>query len=85
MLARINGASTDDAGVQLQYQEVMDTLAYEKADGRSLGFREIVRNAPNRKRLYLCLSVSPLTMLTGSNIITYYYGTMLDQAGITSA
>ncbi|CAK7233153.1 hypothetical protein SBRCBS47491_008512 [Sporothrix bragantina] len=86
VLRRINGAaSSDDPSVQLQYQEIIDTLNYEKADGKSIGFREIVSNAPNRKRLYLCLSVAPLTMLTGSNIITYYYGTMLSQAGITSS
>ncbi|KUI66618.1 Lactose permease [Cytospora mali] len=85
VLARINGASVDDAGVQLQYQEIIDTIEYEKSDGKSLGFREIVRDAPNRKRLYLALSVAPLTMLTGSNVITYYYGTMLSQAGITSS
>lgn len=85
MLARINGASPSDAGVQVQYQEVVETIAYEKSEGRSIGFREIVRTAPNRKRLYLALSVAPLTMVTGSNIITYYYSTMLDQVGITSS
>lgn len=85
VLARINGSTSDDPIVQLQFQEIMDTLAYEKSEGKSLGFKEIIRNAPNRKRLYLCLSVAPLTMLTGSNIITYYYGTMLSQAGITSS
>ncbi|EFX02370.1 hexose transporter [Grosmannia clavigera kw1407] len=85
VLARINGALADDTAVQLQYQEVLDTMTYEKTEGRSLGFREIVRSPANRKRLGLALSVAPLTMLTGSNVITYYYGTMLDQAGITSS
>ncbi|KAK7413250.1 hypothetical protein QQX98_007838 [Neonectria punicea] len=85
IIARLNGTTRDDAGVQVQYREIIDTLAYEKSDGKSLGFREIVRDAPNRKRLYLALSTAPLTMLTGSNVITYYYGTMLEQAGITSS
>ncbi|KAI1372073.1 hexose transporter [Hypoxylon crocopeplum] len=85
VLARINGATPDDVGVQVQYQEIIDTLNYEKSDGKRLGFHEIVRDAPNRKRLYLALSLAPLTMLTGSNVITYYYGTMLTQAGISSS
>ncbi|KAH8681972.1 hexose transporter [Xylariales sp. PMI_506] len=85
VLARVNGSTTDDPVVQVQYQEIIDTLEYEKREGKSVAFREIVRNAPNRKRLFLALSVAPLTMLTGSNVITYYYGTMLDQVGITSS
>ncbi|CAK7238137.1 hypothetical protein SEUCBS140593_010363 [Sporothrix eucalyptigena] len=85
VLARVNGTDVEHPSVQLQFQEIMDTLNYEKTEGQSLGFRTIIKNAPNRKRLYLCLSVAPLTMLTGSNIITYYYGTMLSQAGITSS
>ncbi|KAK5123277.1 hypothetical protein LTR85_002707 [Meristemomyces frigidus] len=85
VLARINATDRADTLVQLQYQEVMDTIAYEKAEGHQLGFREIVRTKPNRKRLALALSVSPIVMLTGSNIITYYFGSMLDQAGVTSS
>ncbi|VUC21020.1 unnamed protein product [Clonostachys rosea] len=84
VLARINGATVDDPGVQLQYREIVDTLNYEKQEQRA-AFREIVRNAPNRKRLGLALSIAPLTMLTGSNVITYYYGDMLGQAGITAS
>lgn len=85
VLSRVNGADIDDPGVQVQYQEIIDTLAYEKSEGRQMGFREIVRTAANRKRLALALSIAPLTMLTGSNVITYYYGTMLSQAGIKSS
>lgn len=85
VVARINGSTTDDVGVQVQFREIVDTMEYEKSKDDSLGFREIVRGAPNRRRLMLALSLAPLTMLTGSNVITYYYGTMLDQAGITSS
>jgi MFS-type transporter involved in bile tolerance (Atg22 family) len=82
VLARVNGTTTDDVGVQVQFREIVDTIEYEKSDGRSLGFSELVRTAPNRKRLILALSIAPLTMMTGSNVITYYFGTMLSQAGI---
>ncbi|CAG9950555.1 unnamed protein product [Clonostachys rosea f. rosea IK726] len=51
----------------------------EKAQSMSL--KAIVRK-PNRRRLLLALSVAPLAMLTGSNVITYYFGSMLTQAGI---
>ncbi|KAK7397629.1 hypothetical protein QQX98_013005 [Neonectria punicea] len=85
ILARFNGCDRDDADAQLQFREVIDALEYEKSEGKGLGFREIIRNALNRKRTYLALSVAPLTMLTGSNVITYYYGTMLTQAGIKSS
>ncbi|KAI0386744.1 hexose transporter [Hypomontagnella monticulosa] len=85
VIARVNGTDVDDPTTQAQFQEIIDTIEYEKSQGKGLGFRQIVRNAPNRKRLYLALSVAPLTMLTGSNVITYYYGTMLSQAGITSS
>ncbi|KAF3025535.1 hypothetical protein E8E14_009561 [Neopestalotiopsis sp. 37M] len=86
VVARINGTTPDDVGVQVQFREIVDTMEYEKSKGNGgLGFREIVRGAPNRRRLVLALSLAPLTMLTGSNVITYYYGTMLDQVGITSS
>ncbi|KAJ3521558.1 hypothetical protein NM208_g13237 [Fusarium decemcellulare] len=85
VLAHINGATVDDQGVQLQYQEIIDTLNFEKQVKTHAAFREIVRNALNRKRLALALSIAPLTMLTGSNVITYYYGDMLQQAGITAS
>lgn len=85
VIARINGSTIDDPVVQLQYREIVDTIEYEKTEGRPIALLEIVRNAPNRRRLALALSIAPLTMLTGSNIITYYYGDMLSQAGITSS
>ncbi|CAH0046922.1 unnamed protein product [Clonostachys solani] len=85
VLARINGSTPSDPVVQVQYTEIVDTLNYEKTEGKSIGFVGVVRSAPNRRRLILALSVSPVTMLSGSNVITYYYGDMLSQAGITSS
>lgn len=70
VLARINATPHSDPKVQVQYQEIADTIAFEKAEGRKLGFRECVRTAPNRKRLMLGLSIAPISMLSGSNIIT---------------
>ncbi|KAI1080818.1 hexose transporter [Whalleya microplaca] len=85
VLATINNSTKEDVRVQVQYKEIVDTMDYEKSEGRGMGFKEIVRTAPNRKRLILALSIAPLTMLTGSNIITYYFGDILSQAGITNS
>lgn len=70
VLAKINGKGRDDVQLQVQFREILDTMEYEKSEGRSIGFREAVRTKPNRKRLLLALSIAPLAMLTGSNIIT---------------
>lgn len=71
MLAKINGRDPEDPVVQLQYREVIDTLEYEKTDGQSMSFKDMIQTSANRKRLFLALSVAPLAMLTGSNVITY--------------
>lgn len=84
-IARINGTTVDDPVTQLQYQDIVERLNYEKTDGKSVPLLETVRSATNRRRTALALSVAPITMLSGSNIITYYYGDMLSEAGITSS
>jgi hypothetical protein len=79
-----NGDKTDPL-VLLQYREIADTLAWEKTDGKQLSFVEAYSDPSNRKRLIIAISFSAMVMLPGTNIITYYFGTMLEQAGITSA
>ncbi|KAJ0383286.1 hypothetical protein COL922a_010797 [Colletotrichum nupharicola] len=69
VLAKVNGADASDENVQMQFSEIVETLEYEKREGHALGIRGMVRK-PNRKRLLLALSVAPLAMLTGSNVIT---------------
>ena len=70
VIARVHGTSSDDAQVQVQYREIMDTLNYEKSQGRTLGYQETIKSKTNRRRLLLAVSVAPLAMLTGSNTIT---------------
>jgi prolyl oligopeptidase PreP (S9A serine peptidase family) len=70
VLARVNGEHRDSASVQVQYREIIDTLEFEKTAGRGVGFREAARNPPNRRRVLLAMSVAPLVMLAGSNVIT---------------
>lgn len=88
ILARINGTTRDDSAVQEQYLEILGALELEKShtDDGIKGFVRMLRAShAARRRLMLALSVAPLAMLTGSNVITYYFGSMLSQAGITSS
>ncbi|KAJ1299580.1 hypothetical protein OPQ81_010401 [Rhizoctonia solani] len=82
VIAKIMGTNTDDSSVQFQYQEMIQTLDDEKSETT---FLSMLRDSANRKRLFLALSVALLAMLTGSNIITYYFGSMLTAAGISSS
>ncbi|KAG0649446.1 Lactose permease [Hyphodiscus hymeniophilus] len=85
VLAIINaGGDKTDPLVLLQYREITDTIAWEKTEGRQLSFREAYTKPANRKRLIIAVSFSAMVMLPGTNIITYYFGTMLEQAGITN-
>lgn len=70
VLARINGSNTQDCHVQMQFREIIDALNPEREQGSSMGFGIMLKNKANRKRLFLALSVAPLAMLTGSNVIT---------------
>lgn len=70
VISVVNGLPIDHDVVQLQYREVIDTIDFEKSSGATLGPKELLKNAGNRKRLFCAASVAPLVMLTGSNIIT---------------
>jgi hypothetical protein len=65
--------------------KIADTIAWEKGEGRQLTLVEAYTNPLNRKRLIIATSFSAMVMLPGKNIITYYLGTMLEQAGIKDA
>lgn len=73
ILARVTGEDQDSPSVQLQFREIIETFEYEREHGRGTGFREVLRTAPNRKRVILAMSVAPLCMTSGSNVITYVY------------
>jgi len=75
----------EDPSVLLQFREIYDTILWEKTDGHQLTFVEAYTNPINRKRLIIAISFSAMVMLPGTNIVTYYFGTMLSQAGITDA
>ncbi|RDW56671.1 general substrate transporter-1 [Coleophoma cylindrospora] len=71
--------------VQTEFLEITDTLNYEKSVGKGLSYKEALGTPANRRRVMLGISVAVVTILPGSAIITNYFGTMLDQAGISDA
>ncbi len=83
-LACSNG-DRDSPLVLTQYKEIIDTLQWEKEQGETLSIKETVKTPSARKRMLLSLSVAVFTMLSGNNIISYYLGTMLTNAGITDS
>lgn len=81
VLAATNAQGDINAPVaQLQYQEIRDTIAFEKS--RELSLIQSFMAPGNRKRLIITATFSLIVMLPGTNIVTFYFGTMLSQAGI---
>lgn len=75
----------NDPVVLAQYKEIVDTLKYEIENGETLNMAQTIKTPGSRRRLLLCISVAVIAMLSGNNIISYYLGTMLDNAGITDS
>ncbi|VUC20757.1 unnamed protein product [Clonostachys rosea] len=67
--------------VTKQHQEILAGIQTER-ETYSLSYIEMVRTANARKRMLLALSVAVISMLSGNNIVSYYLGDMLTQAGI---
>ncbi|KAJ9616119.1 hypothetical protein H2204_014063 [Knufia peltigerae] len=81
VLAAVNAHGDKESPiVLLQFREISDTIAYEKS--KELSFVESFTSKGNRKRLIITATFSIIVMLPGTNIITFYFGTMLEQAGI---
>ncbi|OAA62434.1 General substrate transporter [Niveomyces insectorum RCEF 264] len=77
-----NGDILDPVAVAV-YKEIVDTLEWEKKDGRTLSPREIVRTPSARRRLMIGMSAGPFSCVVGNIIASYYLGPELDTAGIT--
>ncbi|KAL1859655.1 hypothetical protein Daus18300_009520 [Diaporthe australafricana] len=73
----------NDPVVLAVYKEIIDTLAWEKKEGRSMSPMEIVKTPVARKRLLIGMSPGPFSCIAGNIIASYYLGPELDTAGIT--
>ncbi|KAF8853833.1 MFS sugar transporter-like protein [Acephala macrosclerotiorum] len=83
-LAYSNG-DQEDPIVLAQYKEIVDTLKFERDNGDKMTMVQMLKSPGARKRTLLNVSVAVISMLSGNNIISYYLGTMLDNAGITDS
>lgn len=75
----------DDPAVLVQFRQITDTLAFEKTIEKPSIVHQLVASSSTRRRLFLVCTVAVFSMLSGNNIISYYLGTMLTQAGITDS
>jgi len=67
------------------YKEIVDTLEWEKKEGRTMSPKEIIKTPVARKRLLIGMSAGPFSCVVGNIIASYYLGSELDTAGITDS
>ena len=82
-LANTDGDTEAPVAVAV-YREIVDTLEWEKNQGKSLSPLEIFRGKITRRRLLIGASPGVITSSTGNIIASYYLGAELNTAGITS-
>ncbi|KAI1847144.1 hypothetical protein JX265_011820 [Neoarthrinium moseri] len=86
--ARIVVAQTNSNGnvshpvAMTVYKEIIDTLEWEKSDGKTMSPREIFRTPIARKRLLIGMSAGPFSCVAGNIIASYYLGAELTTAGV---
>ncbi|KAI8692507.1 hypothetical protein LRP88_07432 [Fusarium phalaenopsidis] len=81
-----SGGDENDPSVILQFQEILDTIEFEKtSDTKQLSIMQVVRSPSARRRVALAASVAFATVASGNSIASYYLGDMLSNAGITDA
>lgn len=67
------------------YQEILDRIEFERTGGRQISLKHIVKTPDLRMRLILVVSASVCAMLSGNNIVSFYLGDLLNNAGITDS
>ncbi|TVY49341.1 Lactose permease [Lachnellula occidentalis] len=79
-----NGNISDPVAVAV-YKEIIDTLEWEKQEGRTMSPKEIIKTPVARKRFLIGMSAGPFSCIAGNIIASYYLGAELDSAGITDS
>jgi hypothetical protein len=67
------------------YKEIVDALAWEKKEGRTMSPKEIFKTPTARRRVLIGMSAGPFSCVAGNIIASYYLGSELDTAGITNS
>ncbi|OKL63982.1 hypothetical protein UA08_00454 [Talaromyces atroroseus] len=78
-----NGNQADPVALAV-YKEILDTLTWEKNQGRTMSPRELIKTPGARKRMLIGISPGPFSCVAGNVIASYYLGSELDTAGITN-
>ncbi|KXS97854.1 hypothetical protein AC578_7652 [Pseudocercospora eumusae] len=73
----------DQAQTDVHFREILDTITFEKQ--QNLSHLETLITKHNRRRLLIVTTFSIIVMLPGTNIVTFYFGDMMSNAGIESA
>lgn len=74
---------TSNPVVLAQYQEIIDTIEYERNVGETLSMKQMAKKPVARKRVSLAISAAVISTISVNVIASYYLGTMLDNAGIS--
>ncbi|KAJ7758148.1 MFS sugar transporter-like protein [Mycena maculata] len=82
-LTHANGDMNDPV-VLTQYKEIIDTIDYERNVAQPLSVSQLFKTPSARKRIILGTSVAVFSTVAGNVIVSYYLGSMLDNAGITN-
>jgi hypothetical protein len=72
----------DDEVVQLEYEEIKETIAIEK-EAEQTGWLELFKTKGNRHRLLILLSAGLFSQWSGNGLVSYYITGVLDGIGIT--
>ncbi|KAH8702075.1 putative hexose carrier protein [Talaromyces proteolyticus] len=82
-LTNSDGNQSDPVTITV-YKEILDTLNWEKSQDRTMSPKEIIKTPVARKRLLIGGSAGPFSCIAGNIIASYYLGSELETAGITS-
>lgn len=75
--------NTHDPVVQVQFKEIEDTIRFEKE--REASHWKALIHPSNRKRMLIIVTFPMFIMLPGTNIVQFYFGDMLSNAGINDS
>ncbi|KAI6890482.1 hypothetical protein KC334_g14727 [Hortaea werneckii] len=74
----------DSPVVVAALKEIVDTLEYEKNNNEKLSLSQCFRTPSARRRIALACSAAVFSTISGNVIASYYLGSLLTLAGITS-
>ncbi|OAA51247.1 General substrate transporter [Beauveria brongniartii RCEF 3172] len=83
-LTNANGNLQDPVAMAV-YKQIVDTLEWEKKEGRTMSPKEIFKTPTARKRVLIGGSAGPFSCIAGNIIASYYLGDELKTAGIDSS